>query len=183
VVVADRLGELAHGPVLLVFRAWRWLAQPDELGVRVHEARSRLAALVDEGVDVPETLCRCIGHAREPGGCDRLDLAVLELGERAHVPRAVDHHFLALEGWIEVRHHAHLPTGRVGRLARGQRQRLGRRAVLAPFAERTALELRLGGVLDHGHPDARPARAARCDDDLTAGHGIDSELAGHGGAL
>jgi hypothetical protein len=56
--------------------------------------------------------------------------------------RAVDDHFLVLECRVEVGNDPYEPAGCVG-LSLGGRNRedLGRRTVLAPFAERAALEL------------------------------------------
>jgi hypothetical protein len=58
----------------------------------------------------------------------------------------VDHDLLAFECRVEVRHDADTPAGCVRRTAVGRhREDLGRRPVLAPLAERAALEL-LGGL-------------------------------------
>jgi hypothetical protein len=73
----------------------------------------------------------------------------------------VDHHFLALEGGVEVRDNPDLP-----RLA--EPERLRRRAVLAPGVEGTALELLARRRLDAGAAAARAPRAARRDYDLSS---------------
>jgi hypothetical protein len=82
-----------------------------------------------------------------------------------------------LERRVEVRNDADEPAGRVGLpLGARNRERLGRGAVLAPFAKRALLELfgrrrrRRLDVLRSG-----PFRALRRDDDDPAGNGIRPE--------
>ena len=70
----------------------------------------------------------------------------------------MDHHFLPFERRIEIRDDANRPR------AVTEPQRLGRRPILAPAAERARVELlpgRLGQLLGRG---TRPVPATRCDD-------------------
>jgi hypothetical protein len=101
--------------------------------MRVREARAAHAALVDERVQVPALDVVC---APAPRLRDERDLLVVELGERARVPRAVDDDLVPGEGGIEIRDDADAPARAVARLARGKCQRLRRRPPLTPLAER-----------------------------------------------
>ena len=100
---------------------------------------------------------------------DERELGVAEVGDRSHVLRRVDDDLLPLERRVEVRHDADAP--RVP-----DRQRLGRRAVLAPGAERAALELRLGRRIDERPAGTGPLRASWCNDDLATRERVDAEL-------
>jgi hypothetical protein len=95
------------------------------------------------------------------------------------VARRVDDDLLARERGIEVGDDADGPPGRVGRRAvrATEGQRLGRRALLPPFAERAGLELLGRRVLDRAEEGARPARAAGCDDDGSPRERVAAKLA------
>src|SRR5438445_631960 len=97
------------------------------------------AAFVDECMHVRESLATRGCGALAPCGCHAVDLLVGQLRERAHVTGRVDDDLLPLERGIEVRDDAHDPA----RLA-ADAKCLRRRAVLAPLAERTLVELGLG---------------------------------------
>src|SRR5712691_788559 len=77
--------------------------------------------------------------ASTPGFCDELELTVLQVRERAHVPAAVHDDLLALERRVEVRDDAYAPFTLCGK-----DERLRGRHVLVPGAERARLELFLG---------------------------------------
>jgi hypothetical protein len=100
--------------------------------------------------------------------CDRnrIELLVVQLGQRTCVPRRVDDDFLVVEGRVEVRDDAGLPARRVG-LAPGRpdREGLGWRAILAACAERTLLELLGGRRLDRSALRSGPPRPRRRDGD------------------
>src|SRR5207342_3646110 len=107
------------------------------------EARTADLALVEEHVEIPAS-----GHVRRaplPRLGNEPELAVVEFRERPRVARAVDDDLLPLERGVEVGDDAHPPAGPVARLTRGQRERLGRRALLPAFAERARVELLLRG--------------------------------------
>src|SRR5919109_5378128 len=136
----------------------RLFLQPDELRVRVLEARAGRASLVDEDVDIGKTLLAGGGGPGLPRFGDELELAEREVGERAYVARGVHDDFLTPAGsapgeqprliacvrpWPErrelVRNDANAPAGCVGRAPRrAEREALRRRRALAPFAERAA---------------------------------------------
>src|SRR5919197_1599453 len=111
----------------------------------MRKAGAGLAALVDEGVDVARVRRRpqppCLG--------DEVELLVLELCDRPDVALAVDDDLLAFECRVEVGHDAHAPLAVLG-----EDERLRRRHVFVPGAERARLELRLGWRLE-----LRPRRA------------------------
>ena len=140
----SQTGGLAHAP------PGRPAArvEPDELRVRVRQARARGAALVDRArASTPEpSACARPARSRQASATS-CELGVVELGKRAHVPRRVDDNLLPLERRVQVRHDAHrqpasaLPTRDVS----------GRRPVLAARAERALRELGL----------VRPARVLR----------------------
>src|SRR2546423_5852495 len=104
----------------------------------MRQARAGVGPLVDAGVEVPGGLG---GTAPRPRFRDEFELLVVELGERALVLAAVDHDLLTLEGRVEIRDDPHAP-----RLAPSQRLR--RRPVLSPRAERARVELFVGLVRD-----------------------------------
>src|SRR5205085_11439966 len=85
---------------------------------------------------------------------DEVDLALLELGERPHVPRRVDDDLLPLERAVQVRDDPHRPRGTFGKA-----QRLRRRAVLAARAERAVLELLRGWRRDRAPSRSRSPAA------------------------
>jgi hypothetical protein len=89
----------------------------------------------------------------------------------------VDDHLLVLERRVEVRNDADEPAGRVGLpLGARNRERLGRGAVLAPFAKGALLEL-FGRRRRRGMDVLRsgPFRALWRNDDDPAGNGIRPE--------
>jgi len=89
------------------------------------------------------------------------------------MPRSVDDHLLVLECGVQVRDNPDLPARTVG-LAAGRRDRedLGRRPVLAPFAERALFELLSGWRLESPSLRARSFRALGRDDDGPAGERV-----------
>ena len=169
------LQHLAEGTVALLQprklqgHLGRRFSEPDELRVTVRETRSGLPAFVDEQVGM-----RKAGRARSlappvPDGCDRCELVIGELGDRAHVPRRVDDDLLVLECRVEVRDDTHLPARRVGLAwSRRDREGLRRRAVLAALVEGALLELVRRGRIDRAALRARTTRPSRCDDDGSA---------------
>jgi hypothetical protein len=102
---------------------------------------------------------------------DRAKLGVLELGERAHVARRVDHDLLPRERGVEVRDDAHEPV-----LGGSDAVRLGRCPVLAALAEGTLVELGLRRLLDQPPRGARTATAVRGDDDEPPGERISPKI-------
>src|SRR5215210_5660880 len=105
----------------------------------MRQASARGASLVDPG---KERLARLGRGAQPPGLRDELELGRVELGDRARVPRRVDHDLLLLESRVLVRHDADRPAGRVGGTALGrQRERLWWGQVFAALAERASVEL------------------------------------------
>ena len=111
-------------------------------------------ALVDARVHVRQAVVAC-SVARLPRLRDGGDLVVGQLRERAHVPRRVHDDLLPLERGVEVRHDAHRPLRRVA-----DAKRLGRRAILAPCAERALVELGLASP-PRSAPHAAPGRRRR----------------------
>jgi len=85
---------------------------------------------------------------------------------------------VVLEDRIEVRNDTHRPAGRVGLAATGaDGEGLGRRSLLAAFAERARKELVLRGQIEVGtRTRARPLGSFRGDDDPLAGDRILAEL-------
>jgi hypothetical protein len=85
----------------------------------------------------------------------------------------VDDNLLPLERGILVRDDADLPAGRVRLAPFGERERLGRRLVFAPLAERAALpfpgrlRLELEAALS-----ARSLRASRSNRDESSGERV-----------
>src|SRR3954453_23760447 len=121
------------------------------------QAGASLATLVDECVDVPR-MCR---HPASPCIRDQLRLVALELGERAHVAPAVDDDFLTLERRIQLGHHAPAPVAVLR-----EHERLWRRHVLVPRAERARLELLRRRRFERracGSGTLRSSRSDHCD--------------------
>src|SRR5207237_1473178 len=119
------------------------------------KARAGLAALVDDRVHV------AVGDVvppLPPRGGDQVDLALLEVGERAHVARTVDDDLLPLEGSVEVRNHADCPVALLG-----EAERLRRRALLVAGAEGALVELLLGRRRDRPAWGSRPPAAGGRD--------------------
>jgi hypothetical protein len=92
------------------------------------------------------------------------------------MPGDMNDHLLPLERRIEVRDDADLPAGSVRLAALRQRERLGRRSLLASLTERARLELLARRLAQGGPRSAGPGGAARSDDDLASGKGIDAEV-------
>jgi hypothetical protein len=86
------------------------------------------------------------------------------------VPGQVDHHFLPLEGRVQVRHDANGPR------AGAEPQRLGRCLVLAPTAERTRVELLLGGLRELLGSGAGSAATAGSNDSDAARKRVATEV-------
>jgi hypothetical protein len=149
----------------LPFDLWRRLVEPHELRVRVREAGAGGAPLVDERVEVAEPVLLARQPAERPRLGDQPDLVVVEVGERANVVGRVDDDLLARERRIEVRDDADAPAGAVAPGLTPECQCLGRRSVLAPFAERARVELLGRRFSDPLAAGARPASAIRRDDD------------------
>jgi hypothetical protein len=166
--------ELGHSLRTLGLNRGRRFREPNELRVRVRQARPGHAALVDQRVDVRRAGC---GHARMPSFGDEGDLLIVEVGERADVARRVDDDLLALEGWIEVGDDPYAPARRV-RLAPLGRQckDLGWRAVLASLAEGAGLELFRSLRLDLAGRRARPAGPRRSEGDKASRERVDPQL-------
>ena len=97
-------------PGQLLEHGRRRLAQPEELRVAVRQARAGDAALVEHDLDVREPFGRRSLAARVQDRRDGFDLALLQLGQRAGVPRRVDDDLLPLERRVEVRDDADLPA-------------------------------------------------------------------------
>jgi len=155
---------------VLLGKDGRWrLSQPDELGMRVREARPCGATFVDECVDVAEALFARCPDPVAPGLRDDRGVLRRELGEGAQVVGGMDDHLLALEGRVEVRHDAYAP-----RVA--DRERLRRSAVLAACAERARVELLAGRRLDQGRAGAGAASAVGGDDDEAARKGVAAQV-------
>jgi hypothetical protein len=83
----------------------------------------------------------------------------------------VDHDLLSLERRIEVRDDANDPARLVADAIR-----LGRRAVLAPFAEGTLVELGVARLRDQPGRRTRTSPPVRRDDDLPAGERVSPEI-------
>jgi len=162
--------RFAHGERPLGGDGRRSLGEPHELRVRVREARARVAALVHERVEIA---LRVSLAAAAPCLGDEVELRVLELGERACVPWAVDDDLLPLERGKEVRDDAYGP----GLLAFRQPQRLRWRAVLAAGAERTLVQLLPGRRLEPVPRGTRPARPRFGEGDPPPGRAVAAELA------
>jgi len=122
--------ETAEGTLLfeqLARNEW----EAEQLSVRVGDRCARLAAVVDDGLRVPDVRCgrvleeAALQHQHHLAGIrvtDRVDAAVVVAGEHEHFVRAagigfdvngpavVDRERLfAVEGRVEVRDHPHLP--------------------------------------------------------------------------
>jgi hypothetical protein len=97
---------------------------------------------------------------------DEIHLTGLELREAASVARHVHDDFLAREGRIQVGDDTNQPAGRVRLTVIGaDRERLGRRAVLAAFTERARVELLVARGLELRPLGAGSFGTARSDDD------------------
>jgi hypothetical protein len=92
----------------------RRLGEPDELGVRVREARAGTPPLVHERMEIA---LRMSLRPQAPCRRDEIELRVPELRDRPDVARAVDDHLLALERRVEVRDDPYRPGLRTLRQA------------------------------------------------------------------
>jgi len=92
----------------------------------------------------------------------------------------VDYDFLPVEGRVLVRHHAYPPAGGVGCPVARQAEHLGRRAVLAAFAEGAGVELLLRLWLEDGGAGAGTRRPAWRDYHEPPGERVDPELGQEG---
>jgi hypothetical protein len=137
--------------------------------VAVREACPGLSTLVEERMHIGETVLACDARAFTPGSGNSGHLRLGQLRERAGVPRRRDDDLVVVEDRVEVRHHPDRPTRRVGVAAvRPDRERLGRRPVLAALAERAGEELLLGREVDVGarRGAGSPSPVGRDDDPL-----------------
>src|SRR5256884_3713892 len=98
----------------------------------MRQARARLAALVQERKDIAGLR----PSSPAPGVRDQVELPVLQLGNGAHVPPAVDDDLLSGECRVEIWNDAHAPIA----LLR-QDERLRRGHVLMTCAEWARREL------------------------------------------
>jgi hypothetical protein len=109
-----------------------------------------------------------------PGKRDAVNLVLVQLRERAHVPRRRDDDLVMLEDWIEVWDDSNRPARRVRRTAGWtDRKGFGRRPVFPAVAERARGELLLGRQVEVSpHACTRPPRPTRRDDDPLAGNWV-----------
>ena len=156
----------------------RRFLQPGELSVVVGQARAGLASLVQERLDVRKARLACSACPLAPGSRDPGDFVVVQLGERADVPRRRDDDLVVLEDRVEIRDDADCPARRVGSAAaRTDREGLGRSPFLPPSAERAGDQLFLGRQVEvRACARARPLSPARCDDDPPAGDRVLAKL-------
>jgi hypothetical protein len=132
--------------------------------------------LVDDRLQVSESLCSSGLRSGCPrSGCIR-DLLGCEVGERTNVPRRMNDDFLALECGIEIGNNANLPAGCVGLRSIRPRVRFRRSAFLPSLVERATVAVRLRFLLDCGPQGTRPCRTSRREDDLAAGERIDAKV-------
>jgi hypothetical protein len=134
------------------------------------------SSFVDECMDVLEAVVQTGAPALLPRVSDELKLCVFEIGERVDVARRVDDDLLALEGGVQVRHDANLPSRRVWLAPLGQYERLGRGPAFAPLVEGTAVAFLGRFLFEPGSWSAGPVGSARCDYDLAAGDRIDAKV-------
>src|SRR6185437_3640991 len=109
---------------------------------------------------------------------DPVNFVLVQLRERAHVPRRRDDDLVMLEDRVEVWDDSHRPARRVRRTAAWtDRKGFGRGPVLAALAERAGKELLLGRQVEVSpRACARPPRPTRRDDDPQAGDRILAKL-------
>ena len=69
----------------------------------MREARAGIDSLVDDDLQVSESLAAGGFGAAPPGVGDFRQLAVVQLGDGARVPWGVDDDLLPFEGWVEIR--------------------------------------------------------------------------------
>jgi hypothetical protein len=145
----------------------RRFLQPGELGVAVREARARLAALVQQRVDVTEPGVARGARAFAPGDGDAANLVPVELREGTNVARCRDDDLVVLEDGVEVRDDADRPARRVrGAASRADREGLRRCSLLTALAERAGQQLVLGRQVEIGtRRGAGSPGSVRCDDD------------------
>jgi len=136
----------------------------------MRQARARLAPFVQKRMDVRKAGLVRGACPLAPGNRDPVNFVLVQLRERAHVPRRRDDDLVMLEDRVEVWDDSHRPARRV-RLpaARADREGLGRCPVLTALAKRAGDELFLGrGVEVSPPPGTGPARPPRRDDDPLA---------------
>src|SRR5207302_6123082 len=107
-----------------------------------------------------------------PGLRDEVDLAVVELGDRAYVPATVHDDLLTLQRGIEVGDDANAPVAFLR-----QDERLGRRHVLVTGAERAGVELFRRRRGERQASGARTLRPAGRDHGDASRRGIAAKLA------
>jgi hypothetical protein len=142
----------------------RFLAEIDELRMRVRQARSGRLAFIDPGEEDEAVLASC-PRARSPGLCDEAELRGVEIGDRADVIRRVDDDLLAVEGRELVRDDPDRPAGCVGRPVLGQGEDLRRGLILASLAERARFALFRGLLVETRPRGSGPAGPSRRDGD------------------
>src|SRR5205823_5183028 len=109
----DVLAEPAGAAVVLGRFGRRLLPEPDELRVRVVQARAGAVALVYAGEEVREAAGARRGRPCTPGFDDQAELIRLELDQRSDVSWRMDDHFVPIEGGELVGHDADAPARRV----------------------------------------------------------------------
>jgi hypothetical protein len=113
-----------------------------------------------------------------PGDRDARDLVLVQLRERADVPRGRDDDLVMLEDRVEVRDDANCPARCVGlAAARTDREGLRWGSVLPALAERAGVELFLGRQIEVSpRACSRPLRPGWCDDDPLSGDRVLAKL-------
>lgn len=143
----------------------------------MRQARAGGAALVDAGEHTREPRRASRRRARPPRVGDEPELCSFQVRDRADVLGSVDDHLLAVEGRELVRDDPDRPARSVGLTTGGEREDLGRRAVLASLAERAALPLVRRFGLERRPAGAGPLRPAGRDGDQPPGERVYPQIA------